>query len=68
MVTSRAEEQLIDLARQVLFLEQQVDAYQRLLDEELEEMRHAVSDCRKKLLMLLSAGEERPLGADRAAS
>jgi len=62
MVPSNDESRLItqlELARQLLHLEQQVEAYQRLYDEELDQIRCSLTDCRKKLLTLLSAGERR---------
>jgi hypothetical protein len=48
---------ILELARQVLYLEQQLEAYQSLYDEDLAQIRSALSDCRRKLLALLSAGE-----------
>jgi prefoldin subunit 5 len=45
----------LELARQLLYLEQQLDAYRTLYDEELDQIRSSLNDCRKKLLMLMSA-------------
>ena len=44
----------LEIARQLLHLEQQLEAYQSLHEEDLAEMRRAISDIRKQLLKLLS--------------
>ena len=54
----------LELARQLLYLEQQLDAYQALYDEELDQIRSSLNDCRKKLLTLLPAKEEGLLASD----
>lgn len=45
----------LELARRILRLEQMVEAYQRLYDEDLTRIHLALSDCRKSLISLLSA-------------
>ena len=51
----------LELARQLLYLEQLVDAYQALYDEELDQIRSSLNDCRKKLLMRMSAKKDERL-------
>lgn len=44
----------LELARRILRLEQQLVAYQKLHAEELDEIYVTLTDCRKRLLTVLS--------------
>ena len=45
----------LELVRQLLYLEQQLDAYRRLHEEELDQIRRSLGECRQQLLTLLPA-------------
>ncbi len=48
----------LDLARQLLHLEQQLEAYQNLHNEELEQIRSTLSECKRKLLIFLEYAQD----------
>ena len=52
-----------EIAYRVLKLEQQLDSYQRLHAEELEEIRHALAELKELVLSRVSkeAAEEKPV-------
>lgn len=59
MASERDEDRLVsllELARQVLDLEQQLDAYQALYEEEIGQIRNSFAEIRKELLVALSTG------------
>lgn len=47
-----------DIAYRMLRLEQQLDSYQRLHAEELEQIRRALSELKKQVLALAAAKEQ----------
>jgi hypothetical protein len=49
---------VLHLAQQVLDLEQRLSAYQVLYEDEIGQIRRSLDECRKMLLMLLSADGE----------
>ncbi len=48
-----------DIAYRVLKLEQQLDSYQRLHAEELEQIRRALTDLKEQVLALASQKEQK---------
>jgi hypothetical protein len=54
----------LELARRLLKLQQQLDAYEKLHQEELEEIRQSLVDHRQKLLKLIL--DRRPAAASDA--
>ncbi|MCS6845699.1 MAG: hypothetical protein NZ528_15475 [Caldilineales bacterium] len=47
----------LDLTLRLLHLEQQLDSYQRLHCQELEDLRRSVTQLREEVLMLLRQGQ-----------
>ncbi len=54
-----------DIAYRVLRLEQQLDSYERLHGEELEQIRRDLAELKKEVLALAAAGETRANGDEQ---
>jgi phage shock protein A len=52
-----------DLALQVLRLEQRLESYQRLHQQELEELRRALAEVKDHVLVLAATAPHRPIPA-----
>jgi hypothetical protein len=48
----------LDIARRLLYLEQKLEAFQSLYDDDLAQIHRALAECRKDLLALLPRQED----------